>query len=137
MNFWRKLRWLLPSHRAVRERDMQEELNSFKAMAGRNELGNLTLVAEDARRAWTMVWIEQLLQDFRYAVRTLGRSPGFAVVVILTLAIAIGMSTAVFSVLNAVLLRPISYPDGNRLLWVTTFDKQWDEEWVSAWDFRN
>jgi putative ABC transport system permease protein len=137
MSVWRKLRWLRPSHRAARERDMQEELESLKAIAGKNELGNLTLVAEDSRRGWTMVWIEQLLQDFRYALRTLRRSPGFAIVVILTLALAIGMSTSVFSVLNAVLLRPTSYPDSNRLLWVTTFDTQWEEEWVSAWDFRN
>jgi putative ABC transport system permease protein len=106
-------------------------------MAGKNELGNLTRVAEEARSAWTLVWIEQLLQDLRYALRALRRGPGFTLVVVLTLAAAIGMSTAVFSVLNAVLLRPISYPDGNRLLWVTTFDKQWDEEWVSPWDVLN
>ena len=137
MTFWRKLRSILPSSRTALEREMQEELESLKAMAGRNELGNLTLVAEDARRVWTAVWIEQLLQDLRYALRTLRRSPGFTIVVILTLALALGMSTSVFSVLNAVLLRPISYPNSNRLLWVTTFNKQWNEEWVSAWDFRN
>jgi putative ABC transport system permease protein len=137
MSFWRKLRSLLPSHRTTLEREMQEELESLKAMVGKNELGNLTLVAEDARKVWTVVWIEQLLQDLRYALRTLRRSPSFTVVIILTLALAIGMSTSVFSVLNAVLLRPISYPNGNRLLWVTTFDKQWNEEWVSAWDFKN
>jgi putative ABC transport system permease protein len=137
MTYWRKLLSLLPSRRAAQDRDMQEELESLKAIAEKNELGNLTLVAENARGTWTVVWIEQLLQDLRYALRTLRRNPGFTVVVILTLALAIGMSTSVFSVLNAVLLRPVSYPDGNRLMWVTTFDKQWDEEWVSAWDFRN
>ena len=98
---------------------------------------DLMLVAENARRAWTIIWAEQFVQDVRYALRTLRRSPGFTVVVVLTLALAIGMSASVFSVLNAVLLRPISYPDGHQLLWVTTVEKQWNEEWVSAWDFRN
>jgi putative ABC transport system permease protein len=137
MRSWRKLLSLFPSYRAAQERDMTEEFESLQAIAGTNELGNLTRVAEDARNAWTVIWIEQLLQDLRYALRTLRRNPGFTLVVILTLALAIGMNTAVFSVLNAVLLRPLSYPEGHRLLWVTTFDKQWDEEWVSAWDFRN
>jgi predicted permease len=137
VNFWQRLQGLRPSRQQAQEREMQEELESLKEMAEKNELGNLTRVAENARGAWTIVWVEQLLQDLRYALRTLRRSPGFTVVVILTLALAIGMNTAVFSVLNAVLLRPISYPDGNRLLWVTTFDKQWGEEWVSAWDFLN
>jgi putative ABC transport system permease protein len=137
MSFWKTLRSYRPSERAARERDMQEELESLRAMAGRKELGNLTLAAENARRAWTVLWFEQLLQDFRYALRTLRRNAGFTIVAILTLALAIGLSTSVFSVLNAVLLRPISYPNGNRLLWVTTVEKQWNEEWVSAWDFRN
>jgi putative ABC transport system permease protein len=116
---------------------MQEELASLKDMAEPHELGNLALAAENARSTWTLVWLEQLLQDARYAFRTLRRSPGFTIVVIFTLAVSIGMSTSVFSVLNTVLLRPLSYPDGHRLAWVTTFDRQWNEEWVSAWDIRN
>ena len=68
MTFRRKLQALLPSRRDAQEQDMQEELESLKAMAERKELGNLTLVAEDARSAWTFVWIEQLLQDLRYAL---------------------------------------------------------------------
>jgi hypothetical protein len=105
--------------------------------AARLKFGNAALVMEDTRAVWTAVWLEQLLQDLRYALRTFRRSPGFAAVVILTLALAIGMNTAVFSVVNAVLLRPLSYPDAERLIWVTTFEKEWNEEWVSDWDFLN
>ena len=66
------------------------------------------------------VRLDQLRQDVRYALRGLGRNPGFAAVVILTLAVAIGMNTAIFSVFNAVVLRPLAYPDAGRLVWLST-----------------
>jgi putative ABC transport system permease protein len=81
--------------------------------------GNVALAKEAARAVWIPVWFEQLVQDARDAVRTLRRNPGFATVVVLTLALAIGMNTAVFSVFNGVLLRPIPYPDSNRLVWLS------------------
>ena len=66
------------------------------------------------------VRLEQLSQDLGYACRGLRRDPGFAAVVILTLAVAIGMNTAIFSVFNAVVLRPLAYPHGDRLVWLST-----------------
>ena len=66
------------------------------------------------------VWMEQLLQDVRYALRSLSLNPGFATAVVLTLAIAIGMNTAIFSVFNAVVLRPLAYPHPDRLVWLAT-----------------
>ncbi len=69
--------------------------------------GNVTLVKEDTRVVWVRVWLEQLAQDMRYAWRTLRRSLGFAAIVILTLGLGIGASTAIFSLMDQVLLRAL------------------------------
>ena len=60
--------------------------------------------------------IDELHQDSRYAIRALARSPGFTLIAVLTLALAIGLSTAIFSVVDSVLLRPLPFPHADRLI---------------------
>lgn len=87
-----------------------------EAIAGaRREFGNVGHVKEVTREMWGSVWIERLVQDVQYAVRSLRRAPGFAIVATLTLALGIGINTAMFTVMNGVLLRPLPFPDADRL----------------------
>ena len=76
-----------------------------------------------------------MIQDLRYALRSLRGSPTFSVVVILTLAVAIGMNTAIFSVFNAVVLRPIGYPHADRLVWLSTTLSAEEPGFVTSRDF--
>src|SRR5687767_317395 len=91
----------------------------------------------NAQPIWRTVWLEQLLQDARYAFRVLHRNPGFTAVVVLTLALGVGLNTAVFSAVNSVLLQPLAYPFPERLVWMTTFDDRSTLEGVGRPDFVN
>jgi len=82
----------------------------------RREFGNVTLLEERSREVWEWPRLESLLVDLKHVCRRLGRSPGFAITVVLTLAIGIGANTAVFSVLNSVLIRSLPYPESQRLV---------------------
>lgn len=82
----------------------------------RREFGNVTRIEERSREAWQWQRLESLLADLNHVCRRLGRSPGFAFTVVVTLAIGIGANTAVFSVLNSVLLRPLPYPEPQQLV---------------------
>ena len=82
----------------------------------------------------TVAFVEQLAQDVRYALRALARSPGFATVAILTLAIGIGVNTAIFGVINAVVLRPLPYRDPSTLVLVDTSPLSQAPDWLTtAW----
>jgi predicted permease len=84
--------------------------------AAHRAFGNVTLLQERSREVWQWQRLESLLMDLKHVGRRLTRAPGFAMTVVLTLAIGIGANTAVFSVLNSVLIRPLSYPEPQQLV---------------------
>src|SRR6201996_9302586 len=116
-----------------RDRDLEEEIRSHMQMAvldrlergenaedasssARREFGNATLIKEITREMWGWVTVERLFQDLRYTGRVLRNSPGFAAVAILSITLGIGVNTAIFSLLDAVLLKPLAVHNPRELV---------------------
>jgi putative ABC transport system permease protein len=127
----RKLRWYLGRRRF--EADLDEELRFHESLAAaeaeqrgaapteahaaaRRRLGNDAQLREETRSIWTVAWVEGLSRDLRYAIRALRHRPGSAMTSILTLALGIGATTALWSVLDPVLLRPLPYRNAGSLV---------------------
>src|SRR5262249_27989356 len=87
--------------------------------AARRKLGNTTLIREEVYGMNTLTFIEGVLRDAHHAVRMICARPGFSVAALLSLALGIGANTAIFSVLNAVLIRPLPYPGSDALVGVS------------------
>jgi predicted permease len=89
--------------------------------AARRAFGNVTLIREQTHEAWGWIRLERFAKDVRYALRQLGRNPGFTAICILTLALGIGATTAIFSVVDSLLLRPLPYANASRIvrIWMT------------------
>ncbi len=120
---WRRRRRESDLERELRDHlDLEAEEQQAKGLTpeearygARRTLGNTALIQEDVRQAWGWTWLERLGQDVRHVVRAIRRSPGFAIVAVLSLAIGIGASTSVFTVFYAMFLRSLPVRDPQQL----------------------
>ena len=114
------------------ERGMAPEEARYAAL---RKFGNVTRIKEETREVWSFVWLDRLWQDVRFGLRMLRRNPAFTVVAVATLALGIGANTAIFTVIDAVLLRPLPFPEPDRVVWVTELMPQSGRDTVLTPEF--
>jgi len=130
-----------------REKELEEEVQSHLEMAAREhveegkdkreaeqaarrEFGNVGLVKEVTRDVWGWRWLRDAAEDARYGMRMLAKNPGFAIVAILSLALGIGATTAIFSVVYAVLVNPYPYANSDRMVHLVVHDANGNRRYV-------
>jgi hypothetical protein len=118
------------SHMEMRVQDnMAAGMSAEEAqLDARRRFGNPAQIKESTRAQRMAVWLETVLQDARFGFRMLRRTPGFTLVAVLTVALTIGAATAVFTIVNSVLLRPLPYENSDRLIVIATFMPRSNEE---------
>jgi predicted permease len=134
--FHRELQEEMAFHREQARRDLEAEgMSSRQARrAAARQFGNEVKLREQSGEA-VQFRFESVGQDIRYAVRQLWHSPGFTAVITLTLALSIGANSAIFSVIDAVLLKPLPYPQADRLMRLFTSNDAFPRFPVNPWDF--
>jgi predicted permease len=141
VNWWQRL-WRRKTMEEQLEKELRfhldEHANELIAQGNAPDLaqrnarlafGGPEQVKEKCRDARGTRWLEDLFQDFRYALRTLRQRPGFAAIAILTLALGSGATTVMFTVINGVLLKPLAYPAANRLVTLHGKTEKYGEQW--------
>jgi predicted permease len=120
LNVWKRLRWFF--RRREYERDLAEEVRIHREMAadalgsdGAKRFGSVALALEDSRAVWGLGWLESLAQDVRYAARGLRKAPGFALVVIGSVGLTLGLNATLFTVFNSYVLRTFAVRDPHAL----------------------
>lgn len=123
----RRLRYWL--HHRQMESELAQEIECHRAMladegAAPAVMGNITLAREDARAIWIWPWLESFRQDAAYAFRAMRREPGFAITALIALGCAIGINTSLFTIFNAVALRPWPVAEPSRVVKVSRFTRE-------------
>src|SRR5882672_1059192 len=116
---------------AAKEREERGEDKREAERAARREFGNVGLVKEVTRDVWGRRWLRDVAADARYGLRILLKNPGFTIVAILSLALGIGATTAVFSVVYGVLVNPYPYANSDRMVHLTVHDNAGNRRFVN------